>query len=72
MDGFQIKTLGLLVCSPQSVVFPKVSKQYSKCFTALNQDLRLSKLLLGSVKQDTLPLWRCPVSADTGNEVMPT
>lgn len=52
--------------------FPKVSKQYSKCFTAANQDLRLSKLLLGSVKQDTLPFWHCPISEDTGNEVMPT
>ena len=40
--------------------FPKVSKQYSKCFTAANQDLRLLKLLLGSVKQDTLPLLASP------------
>lgn len=72
-DGqFSNKDSGPACLLSQSVVFPKVSKQYSKCFTAANQNLRLSKLLLGSVKQDMLPFWRRPTSEDTDNEVMPT
>lgn len=72
-DGwFSNKDSGPACLLSQSVVFPKVSKQYSKCFTAANQILRLSKLLLSSVKQDMLPFWRRPTSEDTDNEVMPT
>lgn len=44
-DGwFSNKDSGPACLFSQSVVFPKVSKQYSKCFTTANQDRRLSKL----------------------------